>query len=158
MRRAFIGKLGSSQSLFAYNFVCAFRMAAADSPKRLQRIDKTVLGWDRPTLLRTLGIGSATPLVGNFAPAKAASLEGKRPLKIHEDKVPFLDKGDALECCSGAKLVKWSYSLTTMPYPHAADVQRTTWVQPTMVDRAKPSRKRKFSIHKILRSNKWVTT
>ena len=89
--------------------------AAADSPKRLQRIDKTVAGWDRPTLLRTLGINAAFPLIADVAELKAASLEGKKPLKIHKSKVPFLDKGAALECCSGAKLMKYSYSLVATP-------------------------------------------
>ena len=89
--------------------------AAADSPQRLKRIDVATMGFDRPVLLRNLGLEPEFPLAGDFAFVKSPSVQGVRPLKIHRDNVPFIDAGSALECCSGAKIKRWGHVTVAVP-------------------------------------------
>ena len=89
--------------------------AAVDSPSRLHRIGAATISFDRNALLRTLGIDFAFPQTGDFAGIKSLSLQGVRPIKVHESKVPFLDAGSALDCCSGATLFKWAYTTVVAP-------------------------------------------
>ena len=92
-----------------------FRMSVA-SPKRLQRLDKAVVGLDRPALLRSLGMQKFSAIVGDFTDLHCVSSSASRVLKIHKSNVPFLDDGTALECCSGAKLQKWGHTVVAVPY------------------------------------------
>ena len=89
--------------------------SAADSPQRLKRINVATMGFDRPVLLRALGLDLDFPVVGDFACVKSASTKGVRPLKIHRDNVPFIEAGTALEMCAGAVLKRWGHSTVVVP-------------------------------------------
>ena len=85
------------------------------SPSRLHLIDQAVAGFDRPSLLRQLGLQPWSPFVGDIPDLKPVSLAGARAVRVNKLNAPFIDAGAAFECCTGAKLRRCGATVVTIP-------------------------------------------
>ena len=69
-------------------------MSQTSPVKRFHRIDVATKGMDRSAVLRMLGLDSSSPIIGgDFTDLHCVSSAASRPLKIHNNNVPFLDEG-----------------------------------------------------------------
>ena len=89
-------------------------MASADSTvaaakKSMEEIKKAVQDMDRPQLLRKLGLFFDRRMVADIEALHPVTLYQKSTLRIESWKVPFLHKGAAGECCTGAMLARFGH-------------------------------------------------
>ena len=85
------------------------------SPSRLRNIDKAFAGFDRPTLLRTLGLDMNSVFVGDITDLRPAVISGARGLTVNQIHASCVDGGARYECCTGAKLRKHGQTTVTIP-------------------------------------------
>ena len=85
------------------------------SPNRIHLIDQAFAGFDRPSLLRQLGLPPWSPFVGDIPDLKPVSLTGARSVRVHKFNAPFIDTGAAFECCTGTKLCRCGATVVTIP-------------------------------------------
>ena len=97
-----------------FAFVYSFRMLSA-SPSRIKAMDAACAGFDRPSLLRQLGLPIWSPFVGDIPDLKSVSVQGARAVRVNKINAPFIDRGSAFECCSGAKLRRCGPTVVAIP-------------------------------------------
>ena len=78
-------------------------------------IKKMVQGMDRPELLKNLGLPFNVPLIKDIPEVKPISLYAKAQMKINSESLPFVNEGIAVECCSGALMMRWQDVTVVMP-------------------------------------------
>ena len=85
------------------------------SPSRLRNIDKAFAGFDRPTLLRTLGLDMNSVFVGDITDLRPAVISGARGLAVNQIQASCVDGGARYECCTGGKLRKHGQTTVVIP-------------------------------------------
>ena len=83
--------------------------------KSVADIAKAVQQMDRPELLRRLGLICDRKMVADVEGLHPVTLYQKSTLKIESFKVPFLHKGAAGECCTGAYISRFGHKTRSYP-------------------------------------------
>ena len=83
--------------------------ASVTAEKTMQAIKRGMQEMNRPELLRKLGLPWDTTMVVDIEGLHPVTLYQKSTLHIESWKVPFLNKGAAGECCTGASLARFGH-------------------------------------------------
>ena len=67
------------------------------------------------SLLASLGVGTHFPVVGDIIGVTPISLDTSASLKVHLHDAQYLNFGTAHERCSGARMVRFKRTTTTIP-------------------------------------------